>query len=61
MCSASYPWMFNSCRMPVKPVDQAIKADPRSNNHLVVARAGRFYEFELIHDGQELSAAEIER
>lgn len=61
MCSASYPWMFNACRLPVKPVDQAIKADPRENNHVVVAHKGHFYEFELVVDGQELSASEIER
>ncbi|CEH15673.1 acyltransferase ctase cot cpt [Ceraceosorus bombacis] len=60
MCSASYPWMFNSCRLPVKPVDQATKADPRENNHVVVAHKGHFYEFELVVDGQELSASEIE-
>jgi len=61
MCSASYPWMFNSCRIPVKDMDQATKADPRSNNHLVVAYGGRFYEFDLVHSGEELSAQEIER
>ncbi|PWN89572.1 putative carnitine O-acetyltransferase mitochondrial precursor [Acaromyces ingoldii] len=60
MCSGSYPWMFNSCRIPEKPIDQAKKYDPRSNNHLVVARNGHFFEFELVVNGEELSAAEIE-
>lgn len=60
MCSGSYPWMFNSCRIPEKPIDQAKKYDPRTNNHLVVARNGHFFEFELVVNGEELSAAEIE-
>jgi hypothetical protein len=61
MCSASYPWMFNSVRIPVSPNDQAVKYDSTKNNHLVVARNGHFFEFDLYENGQELSASEIER
>lgn len=61
MCSGSYPWMFNSVRIPEIPNDQAKKYDSNKYNHLIVARNGRFYEFELIENGQELSAKEIEK
>jgi hypothetical protein len=61
LCSASYPWMFNSVRIPEKPNDQAIKYDADKNNHLVVAKNGHFFEFDLYEGGQELSASEIER
>lgn len=61
LCSGSYPWMFNSVRLPEIPIDQAKKYDSTKYNHLVVARNGHFYEFELIENGQELSAKEIER
>ena len=61
MCSGSYPWMFNSVRIPASPLDQAKKYDSNKYNHVVVARHGHFYEFELYENGQELSAGEIQR
>lgn len=61
LCSGSYPWMFNSARIPEIPIDQAKKYDANTYNHLVVARNGHFFEFDLYRDGQELSASEIER
>jgi carnitine O-acetyltransferase len=61
MCSGSYPWMFNATRLPAIPIDQAKKYDPTKYNHLVVARNGHFYEFDLHENGQELSGSEIER
>ncbi len=42
------------------PSDTAVKYDWKANNHLVVLRNGHFYEFDLVHNGQELSEAEIE-
>lgn len=60
MCSGSYPWMFNSVRIPEIPLDQAKKYSSTENNHLVVAHKGRFFEFDLIRNGQELSVPEIE-
>lgn len=60
MCSGSYPWMFNSVRLPAIPFDQAKKYSTTEFNHLVVMRNGRFFEFELVQNGQELSADEIE-
>lgn len=60
MCSGSYPWMFNSVRIPQPSNDIAKKYDASKYNHLVVARNGHFYEFDLYEGGQELSAGEIE-
>ncbi|PWY97443.1 acyltransferase ChoActase/COT/CPT [Testicularia cyperi] len=60
LCMRSYKWMFNSSRVPEIPSDTAVKHDWSKNNHLVVARNGHFYEFDLVHNGQELSEAEIE-
>lgn len=61
LCSASYPWMFNASRIPVEGEDEAIKYPADMNNHLVVVRGGKFYEFDLVDKkGNELSASEIE-
>lgn len=60
LCMRSYKWMFNSNRIPEKPSDTAVKYDWQANNHLVVLRNGHFYEFDLVHNGEELSEAEIE-
>ncbi|MCO5613879.1 hypothetical protein L7F22_068157 [Adiantum nelumboides] len=60
LCSGSYPWMFNSVRIPEIPLDQAKKYPSAENNHVVVLHNGRYFEFEVRHNGQELSAKEIE-
>lgn len=60
LCSGSYPWMFNSVRIPEIPLDQAKKYPSAENNHVVVLNNGRYFEFEVRHNGQELSAKEIE-
>ncbi|SPO40119.1 probable carnitine O-acetyltransferase, mitochondrial precursor [Pseudozyma flocculosa] len=60
LCMRSYKWAFNSNRIPESPADTAVKYDWQTNNHVVVARNGRFYEFDLVHNGQELSEAEID-
>ncbi|KAK0542902.1 Carnitine O-acetyltransferase mitochondrial [Tilletia horrida] len=61
LCMASYPWIFNSCRIPEKPEDYSVKYDAKKNNHVVVARNGFFFSFDLLHpDGAELTAKEIE-
>ncbi|PWN27023.1 putative carnitine O-acetyltransferase mitochondrial precursor [Jaminaea rosea] len=61
LCSGSYPWMFNASRIPVKGEDEAVKYPADKNNHVVVVRKGRFYEFDLVDgSGKELSAADIE-
>ncbi|KAK0556902.1 Carnitine O-acetyltransferase mitochondrial [Tilletia horrida] len=61
LCMSTYPWIFNSCRIPEKPEDFSIKYDPKQNNHIAVVRNGYFFTFDLVHaDGTELTAKEIE-
>ena len=61
LCSASYPWLFNSVRIPQTPVDYAVKYPANQHNHLVVLRNGKYWQFSLVgSDGQELSEKEIQ-
>lgn len=60
LCMASYKWLFNASRYPVKDVDTAHKFDPQTNNHVVFIRNNKFYAVELEHDGVQLSLAELE-
>ncbi|KAI8971690.1 acyltransferase ChoActase/COT/CPT [Mycotypha africana] len=60
MCMDSYKYMFNNCRMPKKPSDYEAIFDPVNNNHIVVLRKNKFYVVDTIHDGQQLSTAELQ-
>ncbi|KAF2764937.1 putative carnitine O-acetyltransferase mitochondrial precursor [Teratosphaeria nubilosa] len=61
LCSSSYPYLFNSTRIPRTQCDYAVKYDAVKNNHLVVLRNGKYWEFELVKpDGSELSEKEIQ-
>lgn len=60
MSMDSYKWMFNACRYPKKPSDYEATFDPNSNNHIAVMRKNKFYVFDLVRDGKQLSTAEIE-
>ncbi|KDN35644.1 putative carnitine O-acetyltransferase mitochondrial precursor [Tilletiaria anomala UBC 951] len=62
LCSASYPWLFNSTRLPRKGLDHAVKYPAQSHNHLVVLRNGKYWQFDLVDraTGQELSEKEIQ-
>ncbi|KAJ1947893.1 Carnitine O-acetyltransferase mitochondrial [Kickxella alabastrina] len=60
LCSHTYNFMFNACRIPVRPSDTEATYDLAQNQHIIVARNAQFYALELVHDGQLLSAAEIE-
>lgn len=57
----SFKWMFNACRYPAKPSDYELTFDPTTNNHIVVIRKNKFFIVDLVHNGKELSIAEIER
>jgi carnitine O-acetyltransferase len=46
--SSTYDFLFNTARYPSKPEDHARKFDPSKNNHIVVVRKGKFYEFEVV-------------
>ncbi|ORY04936.1 acyltransferase ChoActase/COT/CPT [Basidiobolus meristosporus CBS 931.73] len=59
-CMYSYKYMFNACRIPKKPIDYEVTFDPNANTHIAVARKNKFYILDMFHNGQQLSAAEIE-
>ncbi|ORX68228.1 choline/Carnitine O-acyltransferase, partial [Linderina pennispora] len=59
-CSHSYNYMFNATRVPVRPSDVEAVFDLAANTHITVVRNNQFFALQLIHDGQLLSAAEIE-
>jgi len=59
--SLNVDYMFNSCRIPLPKVDGSKHYDPKTNNHVAVARNNQFFTFDLFHkDGSPLSTAEIE-
>ncbi|KAJ2761282.1 Carnitine O-acetyltransferase mitochondrial [Coemansia sp. BCRC 34490] len=60
LCSYSYNYMFNATRIPVKPSDYEATYDLATNERITVVRNNQFFDLQLFHDGQLLSAAEIE-
>ncbi|KAL1922551.1 uncharacterized protein VTP21DRAFT_10090 [Calcarisporiella thermophila] len=61
LCMDSYKWMFNACRIPKKPSDYEATYDPTINNHIVVIRNNKFYVVDVVHDGKQLSTAELQK
>ncbi|KAI8391602.1 acyltransferase ChoActase/COT/CPT [Radiomyces spectabilis] len=61
MCMDSYKYMFNNCRIPTKPSDVEIAFDPTQNNHIIAIRKNKFYVIDTIHNGRQLSTAELEQ
>jgi carnitine O-acetyltransferase len=62
LCMASYKYLFNSSKIPAKPVDTAHKYDPNTHNHIVVLRNNRFYEVSVVDEkGEFLSEADFEQ
>ncbi|KAK9768335.1 Carnitine O-acetyltransferase mitochondrial [Basidiobolus ranarum] len=59
-CMSSYKYMFNACRYPKKPSDYAETYDPATNNHIAVVRKNKYYIIDMFHNGQQLSALELE-
>jgi carnitine O-acetyltransferase len=60
-----YPFLFNSCRMPNTHengnIDWAETYDPAPHSHVIVIRKNKYYSFDTVVDGKELSAAEIQQ
>lgn len=53
--------MYSSCRVPAVPCDIVNNYDPKINDHIVVARKGKFYKLLTHHvDGKVLSESELE-
>ncbi|KAJ2782834.1 Carnitine O-acetyltransferase mitochondrial [Coemansia javaensis] len=60
LCSHSYKFMFNACRVPGIPSDHCRTADYSGNESVVVARNGQFFVFSFVRNGAVLGADEIE-
>ncbi|KAJ2476969.1 Carnitine O-acetyltransferase mitochondrial [Coemansia sp. RSA 2131] len=61
LCSHSYRYMFNACRIPAEPSDYCRTFAYHGNETVVVVRNSRFFEFAFERNGVVLSAAEIEQ
>ncbi|KAJ2546951.1 Carnitine O-acetyltransferase mitochondrial, partial [Coemansia sp. RSA 1933] len=60
LCSHSYKFMFNACRIPEKPSDHCRTVEYGGNETMVVARNGQFFSFAFIRNGVPLSMDAIE-
>ncbi|KAJ1837981.1 Carnitine O-acetyltransferase mitochondrial, partial [Coemansia sp. RSA 486] len=60
LCSYSYNYMFNATRIPKRPTDYEATYDLAQNEHFAVVRNNQFFIVQMVHNGQLLTAAEIE-
>lgn len=60
MCMDSYKWMFNTCRIPKKPVDEPIKYPASEHKYFVVIRKNHFFKVFHEVDGTQLNTHELE-
>ncbi|PVV03974.1 hypothetical protein BB560_001534 [Smittium megazygosporum] len=60
LCSNSYQYMFNACRIPHKPSDYPAQYDPSLNQKITVARNGIFFTVPVVIGGKQLSISELE-
>ncbi|KAJ2725478.1 Carnitine O-acetyltransferase mitochondrial [Coemansia sp. Benny D115] len=60
LCSHSYNFMFNACRIPEKPSDRC-RMSSYATETIIVARNNQFFSFEFKRNGVQLSMVEIER
>ena len=51
---------FHSSRYPAQPADTARKFNAVKNNHIAFVRKNKFFEVPLVHNGVELSEAELQ-
>ncbi|KAJ2361399.1 Carnitine O-acetyltransferase mitochondrial [Coemansia sp. RSA 2610] len=59
LCSHSYKFMFNACRVPHRPSDYCRIVDYQANQTVVVVRNAQFFVFSFVRDGTLLSVEEI--
>ncbi|KAJ2019529.1 Carnitine O-acetyltransferase mitochondrial [Coemansia sp. RSA 2337] len=61
LCSHSYKFMFNACRIPQKPSDICRTVPYEGNDTIVVIRNAQFFLLPLVQDGIMMTQAEVER
>ncbi|KAI9794721.1 MAG: Carnitine O-acetyltransferase mitochondrial [Piccolia ochrophora] len=57
---SSYQWMFNTCRIPAKPVDHPVKHPANKHNYFVVIRKNQFFKVPHHVGDQQLNTSELE-
>jgi carnitine O-acetyltransferase len=57
---SSFEYMFNCCRIPLKPADEPKKYDYKQNAHILVIRKNSFYKLPFEVNGRQLNVAELE-
>lgn len=57
---SSYEWMFNACRVPVKPADKPAKYPYQEHPYILVIRKNSFYKLPHAVNGQTLNTTELE-
>ncbi|KAF2752898.1 acyltransferase ChoActase/COT/CPT [Pseudovirgaria hyperparasitica] len=58
---SSYKWMFNACRLPIKPEDHSVKYDFEEHKHIIVVRKNQFFKVPTEIDGKQLNTSELEQ
>ncbi|OQN97876.1 hypothetical protein B0A48_16187 [Cryoendolithus antarcticus] len=53
-------WLFNCCRLPLKPADAPIKYDYTKHQHILVIRKNSFYKLPYVVNGKQLNTTELE-
>lgn len=57
---SSYEYMFNCCRIPMKPSDEPKKYDYKENPYILVIRKNSFYKLPYMVNGRQLNTSELE-
>lgn len=50
LCSSTFKYLFNACRIPFQQQDSYFIFDPYKNKHIIVARKGHFFSFEFVDE-----------
>ncbi len=61
ICMDSYKYMFNCCRIPMKPADQAKIYSHEDNKHILVIRKNQFFKVQHEVAGKQLNTSELEQ
>ena len=62
LCSEQYKFLFNSTRIPQKPLDITRTSNPEDNNHIIVVRKNQFFKVSLKKpNGKRMNMAEIKK
>lgn len=62
LCSSTFKYLFNACRVPLQQQDSYCIYDPSKAKHVIVARKGHFFSFNFVDEvGDPLPTAILEQ